>query len=89
LLAGATAAAAGEAVVNGFRMHYEDRGQGPAVVLLHGFSLDPRMWHHQLRLAKKKLPNASPAPGRSSMLELGTCSTWRTRTSSLETWKRS
>jgi 3-oxoadipate enol-lactonase len=46
-LACATAAAAEEAVVNGFRMHYEDHGRGPAVVLLHGFTLDSRMWEGQ------------------------------------------
>jgi pimeloyl-ACP methyl ester carboxylesterase len=42
-LACAIPAAAEEAVVNGFRMHYEDHGRGPAVVLLHGFTLDSRM----------------------------------------------
>lgn len=44
---------AGDAVVNGFKMHYEQRGQGEPVVLLHGFSLDGRMWESQSPLAKK------------------------------------
>lgn len=46
-------AAAAEVVLNGFRMHYEDHGRGEAVVFLHGFSLDSRMWDHQLPLARK------------------------------------
>jgi pimeloyl-ACP methyl ester carboxylesterase len=29
-------------------MHYVDRGKGPAVVLLHGFPLDHRMWEAQI-----------------------------------------
>ena len=45
-------AAAGEAVVNGFRMRYEDQGRGPAVVFLHGFTLDSRMWDGQARFFK-------------------------------------
>lgn len=34
--------------VNGGRLRYEDVGTGPAVVLIHGFSLDMRMWDPQL-----------------------------------------
>jgi pimeloyl-ACP methyl ester carboxylesterase len=41
------------AVVNGFRMRYEDRGRGEAVVFLHGYTLDSRMWDGQLRFFKK------------------------------------
>jgi len=44
---------AGDVVVNGFKMHYEDRGKGEPVVFLHGFSLDGRMWESQSPLAKK------------------------------------
>jgi hypothetical protein len=43
----------------------------------------------EVKAPARKLPNASPPPGRSSMLELGTCSTWKTRTGSIETWKPS
>lgn len=44
---------AGDVVVNGFKMHYEERGQGEPVLLLHGFSLDARTWEPQSPLAKK------------------------------------
>jgi pimeloyl-ACP methyl ester carboxylesterase len=46
-------AAAEEAVVNGFRMHYEDHGRGEPVVFLHGFTLDGHMRDWQHGLAKK------------------------------------
>jgi pimeloyl-ACP methyl ester carboxylesterase len=52
-LACALRAAAEEAVVNGFRMHYEDHGRGEPVVFLHGFTLDSRMWDAQRGIAKK------------------------------------
>jgi len=44
---------ADEAVLNGFRMYYEDHGRGEPVVFLHGFSLDSRMWKAQHPLAKE------------------------------------
>jgi pimeloyl-ACP methyl ester carboxylesterase len=34
--------------VVGASLHYEDVGTGPAVVLIHGFSLDMRMWDPQV-----------------------------------------
>ena len=34
--------------VNGARLYYEQAGKGPDVVLLHGFSLDRRMWDPQV-----------------------------------------
>src|SRR5256885_1978092 len=34
--------------VNGATIHYRERGAGPAVILLHGFPLDGRMWDAQL-----------------------------------------
>ena len=34
--------------VNGFRIAYQRRGQGPALVLLHGFIHDSRTWHRQI-----------------------------------------
>lgn len=33
--------------VNGTRLYYESAGSGEAVVLLHGFTLDTRMWDDQ------------------------------------------
>lgn len=37
----------GFAVVNGTRLYYEVAGAGPAVVLLHGFTLDTTLWDAQ------------------------------------------
>lgn len=39
---------AGFAEVNGTRLHYEVRGRGPALLFLHGFTLDRRMWKPQI-----------------------------------------
>lgn len=36
-----------DAVINGIKLSYEDEGQGPAVLLIHGFPLCRRMWHPQ------------------------------------------
>lgn len=37
----------GFAEVNGTRLYYELAGSGPSVVLMHGFSLDTRVWEPQ------------------------------------------
>jgi pimeloyl-ACP methyl ester carboxylesterase len=37
----------GFAGVNGSRLYYESAGTGPPLVLLHGFTLDTRMWDDQ------------------------------------------
>lgn len=34
---------------NGTRLYYEEAGAGPAVVLIHGFTLDTRMWDDQFQ----------------------------------------
>lgn len=34
--------------IHGLKTFYEERGSGPAVLLLHGFPLDHRMWHEQI-----------------------------------------
>jgi pimeloyl-ACP methyl ester carboxylesterase len=39
--------ATGYAPVNGGRIYYEVAGHGPALVLIHGFSLDAQMWDGQ------------------------------------------
>lgn len=36
-----------QASINGTSIHYQQRGRGPAVVLLHGFPLDMRVWEEQ------------------------------------------
>ena len=41
-------AAAGVLVLPGARLAYEVTGEGPAVVLVHGFGLDMRMWDAQV-----------------------------------------
>ena len=33
--------------VGGARLYYESRGEGPALLFVHGFSLDQRMWRRQ------------------------------------------
>ena len=40
----------GYAAVNGTRLYYELEGAGPTVVLIHGFSIDTRMWDEQMDL---------------------------------------
>ncbi len=37
----------GTAAVNDTQLYYEETGAGPAVVLIHGFTLDTRMWDDQ------------------------------------------
>jgi pimeloyl-ACP methyl ester carboxylesterase len=37
----------GFAEVNGTRLYYEARGTGPALLFVHGFTLDHRMWDRQ------------------------------------------
>lgn len=39
----------GVAEVNGTRLFYETQGQGPALLFVHGFTLDHRMWRRQAR----------------------------------------
>ena len=41
--------ASGFAEVNGTRLYYEARGEGPAVVLVHGGLVDSRLWDDQMR----------------------------------------
>ena len=38
----------GFATVNGTRLYYELAGAGPTLVLIHGFSIDTRMWDDQM-----------------------------------------
>ena len=38
----------GEIAVEGGKLAYEIAGEGPALVLIHGFSLDMRMWQPQI-----------------------------------------
>ncbi|HEY2514546.1 MAG TPA: alpha/beta hydrolase [Polyangiaceae bacterium] len=45
-----TAVEAAFADVNGTRLYYEARGAGPALLFLHGFTLDRRMWSRQVEV---------------------------------------
>jgi pimeloyl-ACP methyl ester carboxylesterase len=44
----------GFAEVNGTRLYYETAGAGPALVLVHGFSLDARIWDDQFAVFAKR-----------------------------------
>ena len=41
-----------EAQVNGIKLHYEDHGQGKAVLLVHAFPLAGAMWQQQVAALK-------------------------------------
>lgn len=43
-----------ETMLNGIRMHYEDEGAGPAVVLLHAFPLSGAMWRAQAAALRQR-----------------------------------
>jgi len=56
--------------VNGSVMHYLEQGKGPALVLVHGFPLDSRMWEAQVaalsdqfRVIAPDLPGFGQSPG--------------------------
>src|SRR5215831_4090170 len=53
----------GEVQVDGLRIVYERLGDGPAVVLLHGFFCDRRVWRGQRELARDHTLVAWDAPG--------------------------
>jgi 3-oxoadipate enol-lactonase len=40
-------------VINGFQMSFEDVGEGPALLLVHGFPFDHSMWTHQMEALKQ------------------------------------
>jgi pimeloyl-ACP methyl ester carboxylesterase len=42
------------AKVNGLSVAYERTGDGPALVLLHGFAVDSRMWRPQIESLSDK-----------------------------------
>ena len=50
---------------NGIRMHVAEAGQGPLVVLCHGFPESWYSWRHQLdRAGRGRLPRRRPRPAR-------------------------
>ena len=48
MVSSATTSTSGTVDVNGTKLHFESRGEGPAILLLHGFTFDHRMWNPQL-----------------------------------------
>src|SRR5215472_7413111 len=66
------------AVVNGTRLRFRDEGRGPAVLLVHGWTLDLEMWEPQVSALRDRfrlvrldrrghgLSRGSPAPQRDS-----------------------
>ena len=38
------------AAVNGIRLHYVEEGQGPLVILLHGYPFLWYSWRHQIKV---------------------------------------
>jgi 3-oxoadipate enol-lactonase len=48
------------ATVNGVTLSYTDAGQGPAVVLIHGFPLDARMWQRQVESLSRRFRVLAP-----------------------------
>ncbi len=58
----------------GWRFSYDDRGSGPAVILLHGLLMDRSMWDHQvesLQNAYRVVTFDSPGHGASPLRESG------------------
>ena len=51
------------AEVNGIRMHYIDEGQGPLVILLHGFPYLWYMWRRDRGFDRGRLSVSSPING--------------------------
>src|SRR5688500_15716095 len=59
------------AKVNGLSVAYERTGDGPALVLLHGFAVDSRMWRPQIEsLSDKFTVIAWDAPGAGQSSDL-------------------
>lgn len=65
----------GYAEVNGTRLYYETAGQGHPIVLIHGYTLDNRMWNNQFDTLSQKYKvirydlrgfgkSACPSPGQ-------------------------
>ena len=60
--------------VNGIRLHYVDEGEGPLVILLHGFPYLWYLWRHQIKvLADAGYRVVAPDPASRALLR------WRTR----------
>ncbi len=60
----------GVETVNGASIYYEKKGSGPAVLLIHGFGLDGRMWDEQFDFLSRTFTVIRPdlrGFGRSSL----------------------
>jgi 3-oxoadipate enol-lactonase len=47
-------------LVNGIQMNYEDVGNGPALLLIHGFPLDHTLWTYQLESLRNEYRLVAP-----------------------------
>ena len=66
----------GYADIDGRKVYYEMKGQGPAIVLIHGFSLDSRMWDPQfdaLASSHQVLRYDASGYGRSTVPDSSIC----------------
>src|SRR4051812_17710856 len=52
--------ASGDADVDGARIHYMTAGQGPAVILLHGYAETSRMWRPLIPVLAKSFTVIAP-----------------------------
>src|SRR4029077_7230943 len=48
------------AIVHGLKLHYVSAGQGPAVILLHGYTQTSRMWRPIIPLLAEKFTVIAP-----------------------------
>lgn len=60
-----------EAVVNGKKFFYREKGEGPVVVLVHGFGEDGAIWQNQYDIPQgfRLLVPDLPGSGRSEMID--------------------
>ena len=57
--------------VNGSVMHYLEQGKGRALVLVHGFPLDSRMWEAQVAGTRIEICSLRPRRNMRASLAVG------------------
>ncbi len=57
--------------VNGFSMRWEERGEGPPVVFVHGIPTSPRLWRHVIPLVRRARSMAWEMVGYGASIEGG------------------
>src|SRR6266516_4639836 len=61
--------------VNGIRIHYTIEGEGPPIVLLHGYTLDRSFWDPQVRTLRRRYRVIAPDLRGFGESELGSVQT--------------